>query len=177
MTDTATLDAYGVLTEPMTLRLQRMLPGPIERVWSYLTESELRGKWLATGEMELKPGGSFEFVWNNDRLTGHPEDRPEGFDAEHSMRSHIVQVEPPRLLTIAWGSNGDVTFELEPLGSEVMLNVTHRRLPDRETLLKVAAGWHAHLDLMGVRIRGGQATSFWRELSRLRAEYDTRLPH
>jgi uncharacterized protein YndB with AHSA1/START domain len=177
MTDTATLDAYGVLTEPMTLRLQRKLPGPIERIWSYLTESELRGKWLATGEMELKPGGSFEFVWNNDRLTDHPEDRPEGISAEHRMRSHVVQVEPPRLLTIAWGASGDVTFELEPRGAEVLLTVTHRRLPDRETLLKVSAGWHAHLDLMGIRIRGGQAKSFWREWSRLRAEYEARLPH
>ncbi|RAK58312.1 ATPase [Phenylobacterium hankyongense] len=177
MTDTTTLDAYGVLIEPMTLRLQRMLPGPIERIWSYLTESELRGKWLATGEMELKPGGAFEFVWHNDRLTDHPEDRPAGIEAQHSMRSQVVQVDPPRLLTIAWGERGDVTFELEPRGAEVLLTVTHRRLPDRDTLLKVSAGWHAHLDLLGVRVRGGQSTSFWREWSRLRTDYDARLPH
>ena len=55
-------DAYGVLTEPATLTIQRMLPGPIERVWAYLTESDLRRKWLAAGEMEMKVGAPFEHV-------------------------------------------------------------------------------------------------------------------
>ena len=40
-------DAYGVLTEPATLKIQRLLPGPIERVWAYLVESDLRRQWLA----------------------------------------------------------------------------------------------------------------------------------
>src|SRR5262249_41272244 len=35
-----TPDAYGVLTEPATLKIQRLLPGPIERVWAYLTKGE-----------------------------------------------------------------------------------------------------------------------------------------
>ena len=52
MNERANPDAYGVLTEPATLTIQRMLPGPIERVWAYLTESDLRRKWLAAGEME-----------------------------------------------------------------------------------------------------------------------------
>jgi uncharacterized protein YndB with AHSA1/START domain len=34
--------AYGELIEPTTLKLQRRLPGPIERVWAYVTESDLR---------------------------------------------------------------------------------------------------------------------------------------
>ncbi len=32
MTERATPDAYGALTEPATLKIQRLLPGPIERV-------------------------------------------------------------------------------------------------------------------------------------------------
>ena len=35
-------DDYGELIEPTTLRIQRLLPGPIERIWAYLTDSELR---------------------------------------------------------------------------------------------------------------------------------------
>ncbi len=35
MNDRAKVDAYGALSEPATLTIQRMLPGPIERVWSY----------------------------------------------------------------------------------------------------------------------------------------------
>ena len=47
MNQLAFIDAYGVLTEPTTLTIQRLLPGPVERIWSYLTDSELRRKWLA----------------------------------------------------------------------------------------------------------------------------------
>ena len=71
-------DDYGVLTEPATLKIQRLLPGPIERVWAYLTESNLRRKWLAAGEMEMRPGAPFEFVWRNDELETPPGKRPEG---------------------------------------------------------------------------------------------------
>ena len=58
MNERAILDAHGVLIEPATLKIQRLLPGPIERVWAYLTESELRRKWLAAGEMEMKVGAT-----------------------------------------------------------------------------------------------------------------------
>ena len=40
MNDHPKIDAYGALSEPATLTIQRMLPGPIERVWAYLTESD-----------------------------------------------------------------------------------------------------------------------------------------
>ena len=46
-----TPDAYGTLIEPTTLKIQRLLPGPIERIWAYLTDSELRRKWLAAGKL------------------------------------------------------------------------------------------------------------------------------
>jgi uncharacterized protein YndB with AHSA1/START domain len=43
--------------------MQRRLPGPIERVWAYLFDSDLRRLWLASGAMTLQPGASFELVW------------------------------------------------------------------------------------------------------------------
>lgn len=58
MTPAETLEAYGRLTAPDTLQIERLLPGPIERVWSYLTESEKRRKWLASGDMPLTRGRS-----------------------------------------------------------------------------------------------------------------------
>ena len=69
MTDGLTLNAYAAHPEPATLKLERLLPGPIERVWAYLTESDLRRRWLAAGDMQSAPGSSFEFVWRNDELT------------------------------------------------------------------------------------------------------------
>jgi uncharacterized protein YndB with AHSA1/START domain len=41
------MNDYGVLTAPDTLRIERLLPGPIERVWQYLTDSDKRATWLA----------------------------------------------------------------------------------------------------------------------------------
>ena len=94
MNERATLGAYGVLTEPATLTIQRLLPGPIDRVWAYLTQSDLRRKWLASGQMELKVGAPFEFVWRNSELTDPPGERPSGFSDEHRMQSRITEVHP-----------------------------------------------------------------------------------
>ena len=76
MNDLAKVDAYGALSEPSTLTIQRLLPGPIERVWAYLTDSDLRRTWLAAGEMDMKIGAPFELVWRNDELTNPPGQRP-----------------------------------------------------------------------------------------------------
>jgi uncharacterized protein YndB with AHSA1/START domain len=176
MTDLAILDAYGVLTEPATLKIQRLLPGPIERVWAYLTESDLRRQWLAAGQMEMKVGAPFEFVWRNDELTNPPGQRPPGFPDEHRMQSRITELDPPRKLAITWGSTGGVSFELEPEGNEVLLTVIHRRVPDRATLLNASAGWHMHLDILVARATGNEPEPFWDGWSRLRKEYDRRMP-
>ena len=176
MKDLATLDAYGVLTEPATLTIQRLLPGPVERVWAYLTESDLRRQWLAAGQMEMRVGAPFELVWRNDELTDPPGERPEGFSEEHRMQSRIIELDPPRRLAIAWGNSGDVIFELERRGEKVLLTLIHRRLPDRAATLMIGAGWHMHLDVLAARVSGEQPEPFWDGWSRLREEYDRRVP-
>ncbi len=176
MTDLATLDAYGVLTEPATLTIQRLLPGSVERVWEYLTQSELRRQWLAAGEMALAVGAPFEFIWRNDELTDPPGTRPEGRSEEHRMQSRITELDPPRKIAFTWADSGDVSIELAPIGSKVLLTLTHRRLPDRAHLVGVSAGWHLHLDLLVARL-GDEATEpFWDGWTRLRAEYEARIP-
>jgi uncharacterized protein YndB with AHSA1/START domain len=179
MNDVASPDAYGALTEPTTLTIQRLLPGPIERVWAYLTESDLRRQWLASGTMEMTVGASFELVWRNDELTDPPGQRPPGFGAEHRMTSQIIELDPPRKLAFTFGTNGDVTFTLEPTGDptgkRVLLTVVHRRLTDRAMLSKVSAGWHMHLDMLVARATGATAAPFWDGWSRLHKEYEGRL--
>jgi uncharacterized protein YndB with AHSA1/START domain len=176
MNDLATLDSFGTLIEPATLKIERLLPGPIERVWAYLTQSELRRRWFAAGEMEMKVGSGFEFVWRNNELTDPPGTPPEGFGSEHRMESRITALEPPRKLAFTFGQSGDVSFELAEKGKEVLLTVTHRRLPDRATMLKVGPGWHAHLDILVARVRGTTPEPFWDAINRLKKEYERRLP-
>ena len=176
MNSTTRPDAYGELIEPTTLKIQRLLPGPIERIWAYLTDSELRRKWMAAGDMEMKAGAPFELVWRNDELTDPPGERPAGFGGEHRMQSRITEFDPPRKLSITWNSTGDVTFELEAKGKGVLLTVIHRRFPDRATLLKHMAGWHMHLGVLVARASGEEPAPFWDGWSGLMKEYDARLP-
>ncbi|AMN43876.1 SRPBCC family protein [Rhodoplanes sp. Z2-YC6860] len=176
MNQRATPDAYGTLIEPATLKIQRLLPGPIERIWAYLTDSDLRRKWLASGEMQMKAGAPFELVWRNNELTDPPGERPPGFSGEHRMASRIIEVDPPHKLTFTWGESGEVTFELAQAGERVLLTVIHRRLPDRNMTLMVGAGWHMHLDILVARATSTEPEPFWDGWSRLKKEYDRRVP-
>ena len=177
MNDVAPPDSYGTLVEPTTLEIQRILPGPIERIWRYLTDSELRRKWLAAGAMDLQVGAAFELVWRNDELSAPPGKRPDGFPAEHRIQSVVLACDPPHKLAFTFGTAGEVTFMLAPAGERVRLTVIHRRLPDRSTRLKVSAGWHAHLDVLVAIASGAPApASFWDTWTRLQEDYDKRLP-
>ena len=61
MTDT--MQAAAPITRPMpdTIRLERMLDAPIETVWRYLTEANLRREWFMGGT-DAVPGGEFELL-------------------------------------------------------------------------------------------------------------------
>ena len=176
MTMLETPDAYGALIEPATVNIERLLPGPIERLWAYLTESDLRSRWLAAGDMKLEVGAPFELVWRNGDLTDPAGERPPGFGDEHRLTSRIIEVDPPRKLAFAWHDGAEASMTLEPKGDEVLLTVIHRRLPNRGNVVGVSAGWHAHLDLLADCLTGRKPPPFWDVLTRLRSEYDRRLP-
>jgi uncharacterized protein YndB with AHSA1/START domain len=169
-------DAYGTVRAPATLTISRPLPGPIERVWAWLTDGALRRQWLAEGDMVLEVGAEFELVWRNNGLTDPPGARPEGMTGEHRMRSRIVEVEAPHRLVFTWDESGEVEMNLAPQGAGVLLTVVHHRLPRHSMLLGVSAGWHGHLDLLAARLEGAVPEPFWDAWVRLRAEYAQRLP-
>jgi len=177
MTDLAVVDNYASLIEPDTLRIQRVLPGPIDRVFAYLTDGDLRRQWLAAGAMDKKVGAEFTLTWRNDQLSDVPSQRPEGFGEEHSMESRVLEIDEPRKLAFSWGEQGKVTFELEPKGDEVLLTLTHERLPaERPTRLNICAGWHSHLDVLADRVADRKAGPFWDNWSRLKQDYEERVP-
>lgn len=168
-------DAYATVTEARTVRLQRLLPGPAQRVWDFLTRSELRRQWLAAGDMPPAPGTPFTLTWRNDELSDPPGTRPEGFGAEERMDSAVIEYDAPRRLVFAWG-DGDVAFDLEPHGGQVLLTVTHRNISDRRNMVMIGAGWHQHLDTLAARLHGTPPAPFWDGWTRLRAQYEARIP-
>ena len=175
MTEVTVSDAYGTLIEPATLKIERILPGPVERVWAYLTDSDLRRQWLASGEMKPEAGSTFELTWRNNELTDPPADPRADTPGHHTQQSRMVAFEPPHRLAYHWNGVGDVEFTLAEEGREVRLTLVHRRIPDRGTLLSVSAGWHAHLDFMAARLTGRTLPAFNETWERLRDDYAQRL--
>ncbi len=177
-----TTSSYAHLVAADTVRIERTLPGPIERVWAFLTEPDKRGRWLATGEMELRVGGRVEHVFRNSELTENDDPPPPKYakyGAESRMQGRITACEPPRLLAYTWGEpsgeHSQVRFQLIEDGADVRLVLVHSRLPNREEMLSVAGGWHTHLDILADRLDGRTPPGFWATHTRLEAEYALRI--
>ena len=177
------MNDYGIVTAPDTVRLERLLPGPIERVWRYLTDSDARATWLAGGPMDLRPGGDVALVFRNSELTGHDGAPPAKYAChagDSPMSGRITACEEPRLLAYTWGeadgTASEVQFELQSHGDAVHLVVTHRRLADRNAMISVSGGWHTHLDMLAARLAGRVPNGFWDTHTRLEAEYEQRIP-
>jgi len=170
---------YGTITEAGSIRFERMLPAPIERVWDYLTRSELRGKWLAPGDMEMRPGGRVALHFRNSELSPEHEETPERYRRyeDAPMTGEVIRAEPPRLLIHSWGEAygepSEVTYELEERDGRTLLVLTHRRLT---STLGVACGWHAHLGILEDVLSGRTPLPFWSAHARLEQEYQARIP-
>lgn len=175
---------HGVLLGTDGIRFERRLAGPIERVWAYLTDSEKRARWLASGAVESRVGGRVEHLFRNAALTPHEDRPPEKYaNLEPEVRmdeGRVTAWEPPNLLAYTWpsegGGPGEVRFELSPDGDGVLLVLTHRGLGSRDQRVGVAGGWHTHLDIL-VDVLDGRvpAEGFWARHTRLESEYGERI--
>lgn len=172
---------FGQRTAPDAVRLERRLPGPAERVWRYLTESDLRAQWLCHGSIEPRVGGAVEQIFHNDELSPGGEPPPPAYanSKGHRMRGEVTVYDPPYHLAHTWmhasAPPSEVCFDLTPEGDDVLLVVTHRRLPTRDAMRSVSTGWHAHLEMLRARVAAGPLPDFWRTFRTLEAEYTRRL--
>ncbi|PUA27721.1 MAG: ATPase [Cellvibrio sp. 79] len=176
------MNDYGVLTAPDTLRLERLLPGPIERIWQYLTDSDKRAKWLATGKVEQHVGGKVDHTFRNSELSPENDIPPPKYSScagDVPMLGKVTACEPLRLLSYIWNvgsaEESEVSFELEQQQDQVKLTVTHRRLNNAEERLSVAGGWHTHLNILRDILQGKTPQGFWRVHTQLEKEYSERL--
>jgi len=179
------MTGYPEVISPTEIRFERLLPGPIENVWSYLTDSRMRGEWLASGPMELRVGGKVSLRFKHSELSplqARPPERFTKMDAEgHHAEETITEFDPPRRLAFTWGGQGgrpsEVVFELAPRSDgKVLLTLTHRKLPDDAERIGTAGGWHCHLTILVEKLEGRTPPAFWDVFRRIDAEYANGIP-
>jgi uncharacterized protein YndB with AHSA1/START domain len=166
----------GTLVEPTTMRFERLLPGPIERVWEYLTRPELLTTWLSVAAaIDVREGGKLELTMDHGKKGELPHEvKAKLVDADKiTPRVHgtVTRVVQGRVIAYTWedamsdpnatlSGKSEVTFELEPRGEDVLLVLTHRRIIPKFAP-QALAGWHTLLDLLEARTRGEPSLDFF----------------
>lgn len=171
--------ATASLVGPGAVELERTLPGPVERVWAYLTDPELRSTWLAGGTLEPRVGGLVTLSFRHAEITRTDDPPPPEYRVDHESghvaHGVVTAWQPPRLLRHTWDSDGEpseVTFEVRDAGDAVVLRITHRRLDTRAAVVSVAAGWDAHVATLVARLSGAETPAFWRAHASSVARHD-----
>ncbi|WP_299939532.1 SRPBCC domain-containing protein [uncultured Nitratireductor sp.] len=135
----ADMDAYGVVEAPNVVRFERLLPGPAERMWSYLTEADKRCQWLAGGAMEERVGGAAQLVFRHADFTDEtpPDQYREMNENGFVSEGRILEWDPPRVLAMTWPGEGE--------GSEVRSSCSRKATGffwwSRIAALPVVARW------------------------------------
>lgn len=173
------MNDQSIAAHARTVTLERVLPGPIERVWEYLVDGEKRKTWFAGGEFERRVGGKARLEFDHSRITDEPRpaDRPKGKASVYDVV--ITKFEPPHLLGYTFplgGANAHVTFELSAEGKGVRLLITHREVEGRGPAVAFTAGWDAHVQILEDRLNGNPPRGFWSLHAKLEREYDQKVP-
>lgn len=178
-------DAYGILVAPGTIRFKRLLPGPIERVWEYLTNPEKTALWMGSGKFDLRIGGICE--WHCDYAFNlEPEICKRHNGVIPVVYGKILELDPPRLFRLTWdysqcantshdGSLSEIKYELVPQGKKVLLILTHSGMPNNSDTRAALAGWHVHFDVLHARLNGTPPAPFLQAHEALEIEYKQRV--
>ncbi len=139
----------GKIIDDSTVRFERVLPAPIERVWQYLTSSECLPEWLAEGNIDQRFGGKVKLKFDVEAV-------PERAGKGEVIEGSVTFIDPLRALAYSWGTPGsdsvtNVSMQVSTIGDQASLVLTHSQLP-AEAMAEVMAGWHAHLDVLKARL-------------------------
>ena len=167
----------GVLRDLHTVEFKRLIPGPIELAWEYLTKRELLKTWFADVTLEPRLGGAVDVHFDKDTCGG----------CSAGVRGVVREFRPPHVIAFTWiqrraqpdgsiadSDEGEVRFELTERGEKVLLTLLHSRLPTAE-LTSHSAGWHAYLQNLESLISGRGRIDFMAVAQRVRPGYEGQL--
>lgn len=163
----------GQTAKETVVVFERLLPGPIERVWDFLTKGEHLAQWYGGSpmkyEIEPREGGAVNLG------NGH-------------VRGVVTQWQPLKRLTHTWNLFSEnetesrfpesyVSFELQAQGNDVLLKLSHRPILEGfEGFTQM--GWHSFLDLLGALARGEPLEPVDGLMRRNGAQYGVhKMPH
>lgn len=177
------MDNYGEVIAEDAVRFRRLLPGPIDRVWQYLVDGDMRGRWLCYGDTGTAIGENVTLIFRNHELSPEgdspPPEKHKDMPEEITFHGTITAYEAPRVFGHTWefgDENSEVRYELEEQGDQVLLTLTQSRLDSREMKVDVSGGWHTHLDVLEEILTGAKPGPFWRRIAEREIEYEERIP-
>lgn len=148
-----------------TICMERTLNAPVETVWRWLVEPELRKQWFAGGAIEERVGGEIELIFDHDNLSADDVPYPEKYADYKGARGveRITRFEPPHALAFTWdgGKEGVATFELFAEGERTRLVLTHSGISGPAPMANFGGGWHSHLSVLQARLSGETVRDFW----------------
>jgi uncharacterized protein YndB with AHSA1/START domain len=129
------------------VRVERHIAASADRVYAYLTESDLWAKWQGeSAVIDPRPGGGYRMSMGNGmRASGQ-----------------FVELVPHRRVVFTWGWEGHpalppgssrVEIDLIPDGLGTLVRLTHRDLPPDE-ITKHRAGWDHYLPRLAAAAEG-----------------------
>ena len=165
----------GAILDLHTVEFKRLLPGPIDLAWDYLTKPELLKTWFNDVTLEPRVGGAIEVRFGK-----------EG-SCSGGVHGVIREFRRPHVLSFSWnqrraqpdGSSksmdeGVVRFELAERGDKVLLTLHHTGIPTKE-LPNYGGGWHAYVDSLESRLSGKGAIDAMETFQHLRPRYEDKV--
>jgi uncharacterized protein YndB with AHSA1/START domain len=167
----------GILRDLHTVEFKRLIPGPIELAWEFLTKREKLKTWFADVTLEPRLGGAVDIHFDPDTCGG----------CSAGVRGVVREFRPPHVVAFSWiqlkaqpdGSmqerdEGEVRFELAARGDKVLLTLLHSRLSTDE-LIGHSAGWHAYLQNLESLMSERGRIDFMATARRVRPGYEDQL--
>lgn len=147
---------YEIENNLCTMRFERQIAQPIERVWAALTEPEELKAWFYPFVGTLAVGETVVIPW----------------DEDGGLTTRIVEFDPPKVFAWTWHKPGEpesiVRWELssESAGTKFVLTHSLPVLGAREPT-DTLAGWQEHIDTLVDNLTGNPrawSNDVWRSL-------------